>query len=261
MKKETIENQEVKSPKDKVRGRLSSRFPDRSFVGIDGTEDIDAIDSSIDELLGEYETRENEYNENSRRLSDLFASNPRAARMFMAWAEGGDLMGHLVENFGDEFMDALQSEEGKAKFVEGHKKWLDKVAANKKADAEAEENFVRSIENLQAFQKEHNLTDEKAIELFDQAKKIAADAAMGIYEPTTFQMVYNAMNHDNDVAAARTEGEINGRNAKIRSGLRNGENLPELPPSLGGQSPAAGAKKPNSRKRNDLDMFGLNNNL
>lgn len=257
MAKETKENQEVATPRERVRGRLASRFPDRTFVGEDGTDDTDAIDSSLDEMLGEYESRENEYTANSKRLTELFASNPRAAQMFMAWAGGGDLMEHLIENFGDEFLDALQSEEGKAKFIEAQKKWLDKSEATKKADKEAEENFSRSVETLKAFQAEHNLTDEEAIAVFDKVHKIGTDMVMGIYEADSFLMAYNAMNHDQDVASARAEGEVAGRNAKIRTQMRSGEDMPPLPPSLGGQGASAGAKKPAAKRRTAADMFGL----
>lgn len=258
MKKELQENQEVTSPRDRVRGRLTSRFPDRTFVGEDGTDDTDAIDSSLDEMMSEYETREAEYNDNSRRLTELFASNPRAAQVFMAWAGGGDLMEHLIENFGDDFLEALQSEEGKTKFIDAQKKWLAKSEATKKSDKEAEENFAKSVEALKAFQAEHNLTDEEAIAVFDKVHKIGTDMIMGIYEPESFLLAYKAMNHDKDVSSARTEGEIEGRNAKIKGQMRSGDNMPPLPPSLGGQGATTGVPKPRrERRRTAADYFGL----
>lgn len=258
MAKEVKENQEVTSPRDRVRGRLSTRFPDRKFVGEDGTDDTDAIDSSLDEMMSEYETREAEYNEQSKKLTDLFASNPRAAQMFMAWAGGGDLAEHLIENFGDDFLGALQSEEGKSKFIDAQKKWLDKAETTKKLDKEAEDNFARSVEALKAFQAEHNLTDEEAIAVFDKVHKIGTDMVMGIYAPESFLLAYNAMNHDKDVESARTEGEISGRNTKIKSQMRSGDNMPPLPPALGGQGASAGVPRPKApRKRTAADMFGI----
>ena len=257
MAKEVNENQAVVSPRDKVRGRLASRFPDRTFMGADGTDDTDAIDSSLDEMMTEYETREAEYNEHSKRLTDLFASNPRAAQVFMAWAGGGELMEHLIENFGDEFLDALQSDEGRNKFIDAQKKWLAKRSEAEKADKEAEENFAKSVETLKAFQAENNLSDEEAIAVFDMVQKIGRDMVMGIYEPESLMMAYKAMTHDKDVSDARTEGEIAGRNTRIKEQMRKGDNLPPLPPALGGQGGSAAPARPKTQQRTALDMFGI----
>ena len=128
---ETKENQTVTSSRDRLRNRLSKRFPDKQFVGQDGTDAQDVIDDSLDEMLTEYETRENDYNTNSRRLNDLFASDPRIGTLFLRWAEGGNIMEHLIEDFGDDFLDALTSDEGKEKFLEAQASWIDKMSKNK----------------------------------------------------------------------------------------------------------------------------------
>lgn len=255
---EKAENQTLTSSRDKLRSRLSQRYPDRQFVGQDGSDAQDVMDDSIEEMFGEYETRENEYNTNSQRLNDLFASDPRVATMFLKWAEGGNIMEHLIEEFGDEFLDALSSDEGKQKFLDAQSRWLDRVNKNKAADEEAQANFQKSIEDLNAFQQEHNLTDEEAIAVFDKIHKIGADMVRGIYTAESFQLALDAINHDNDVNSARAEGELAGRNAKITEKMRNGNDLQRnLPPSLGGQGASAGERKPKSRKRTALDMFGL----
>lgn len=255
---EKADNQAVKTSRERVRERLTNRYPDRQFVGQDGTDAQDVMDDSIEELFGEYENRENEYNTHSKRLNDLFASDARIGSLFMRWAEGGNIMEHLIEEFGDEFLDALASEEGKAKFLEAQSRWLDKVNQNKAADEEAQANFQKSIETLNTFQQEHNLTDEEAIAVFDKVHKIGTDMVRGIYEPESFLLAYNAINHDNDVKAARAEGELAGKNAKIKEKMRDGAELKNtLPPSLGGQGSAVPERKPVDKKRTALDVFGL----
>jgi hypothetical protein len=255
---ETKENQTVTSSRDRLRNRLSKRFPDKQFVGQDGTDAQDVIDDSLDEMLTEYETRENDYNTNSRRLNDLFASDPRIGTLFLRWAEGGNIMEHLIEDFGDDFLDALTSDEGKEKFLEAQASWIDKMSKNKAAEEEAAANFQQSIETLNAFQQEHNLTDEEAIAVFDKVHKIGTDMVRGIYDADSFLLALNAINHDNDVNAARAEGEIAGKNAKIREKMRNGNELGrELPPSLGGQGSGMPERKPKNKQRTALDMFGL----
>ena len=255
---EKADNQVVKTSRERVKERLSSRYPDRQFVGQDGTDAQDVMDDSIEELFGEYESRESEYNTHSKRLNDLFASDARIGAMFMRWAEGGNVMEHLIEEFGDEFLEALGSEEGKEKFLDAQNKWLDKVSKNKAAEEEAEANFKKSMETLDAFQQEHNLTDEQAIAVFDKVHKIGTDMVRGIYDAESLLLALNAINHDSDVKTARAEGELAGKNAKIKEKMRDGAELKTtLPPALGGQGSAAPERKPVAKKRTALDMFGL----
>lgn len=255
---EKADNQAVSTSRERWRERLTKRYPDRQFVGQDGTDAQDVIDDSLDEMFGEYESRENEYTTNSKRLNDLFASDPRIGSLFMRWAEGGNIMEHLIEDFGDEFLDALGSEEGKSKFLDAQNRWLDKVSQNKAAEEEAEANFRQSIEALNAFQQEHNLTDEEAIAVFDKVHKIGTDMVRGIYDPESFLMAYNAMNHDKDVDVARAEGELAGKNAKIKEKMRAGSDLERnLPPALNGQGASVAERKPANKRRTALDTFGL----
>lgn len=255
---EKAENQALTSSRDRLKSRLSQRYPDRQFTGQDGIDAQDVMDDSLEEMFGEYESRENEYNENSRRLNDLFASDPRIGALFMRWAEGGNIMEHLIEDFGDEFLDALASDEGKQKFLDAQARWIDKVNKNKQADEEAAANFEKSIETLNAFQQEHNLTDEEAIAVFDKIHQIGTDMVRGIYTAESLNLALNAINHDKDVATAKAEGELAGRNEKIREKMRSGAEMQRnLPPSLGGQGSAMPERKPANKKRTALDMFGL----
>lgn len=256
---ETTENQVVKSSRDRLKDRLSKRYPDRQFVGQDGLDAQDVMDDSLEEMFGEYESRANEYNENSRRLNDLFAGDPRIGGLFMKWAEGGNIMEHLIEDFGDEFLDALASEEGKTKFLDAQNRWLERVSRNNAMEKEARENFQNSMETLNAFQQEHNLTDDEALAVFDKIHQIGSDMVRGIYSAESLLLALNAINHDKDVNAARAEGELAGKNEKIREKMRGGSDLQRnLPPSLGGQGAGVPERKPKEKRRTALDMFGLN---
>ena len=61
---EKADNQAVTTSRDRLKSRLSQRYPERSFVGEDGIDAQDVMDDSLEEMFGEYESRENEYNEN-----------------------------------------------------------------------------------------------------------------------------------------------------------------------------------------------------
>ena len=132
------------------------------------------------------------------------------------------------------------------------------MANSRKANEEADANFRESMSVLDAFQEEHNLTDEQAFAVFDKIHQIGSDMARGIYTADSYLLALNAINHDKDVATAKAEGELAGKNAKIKEKMRSGAELErELPPSLGGQGSGVPERKPIQKKRTALDMFGL----
>lgn len=236
---EKQENQKVISSRDRIRDRYSKKFPERNF----GEEnEQNALDDLAIEELEDLDARLGEYRAHSQKLTDMFSGNPKAAQMFMHMVGGGNPIQYFIENFGDEFIDAMNSEEGKKMFLESQDKWLKKVADSKRMDEEAEKNFAESIKALEQFQQEKGLSDDEAVAVFEKVYKIATDMVLGIYTAETFQMAYDAMNYSNDVARAREEGEINGRNAKVEEKLRKGRAPQSMPPSLAG-----GASEPVQR--------------
>ena len=241
------------------RERLTERFgrthPDRKFEGDTAGEDLDLL--AADEL-DRQENEINEFNTRTQQISDLFDRDERSAAMFKNWAAGGDPITYLVENFGDEFLDALNSKEGKKKFADAHEKYLDKLAKQKEADEQYEKNIAKSIgTELQEFAQENNLSDEEAADLFLKVHQIMLDAEQGIYTKETFRMAYNALHYDQDVALAREDGEVEGRNAKIRRQLRETDIRNQALPSVGGSAGGTVSEQKGSKKKGGLEMFGI----
>ena len=61
-----------------------------------------------------------------RELGDLLASDPRSAGFLMVMRKGGNPVEYLIENYGDDFKAALESEEGKNKFSEAFSKYMER---------------------------------------------------------------------------------------------------------------------------------------
>lgn len=251
---EGTENQKVLSSREKMKDRYSKRYPDRDFNAENEQNAIDDLAwediEGMESMLGEYET-------NSKRLVDLFSENPKAGQMFMHMAGGGNPIQYFIENFGDEFIDAMNSEEGKQAFLESHDKWLKKMSDSKKLDEERDANYAKSIEALQAFRDEKGLTDEQAIDVFKRLNQVGEEMVMGIYTPESFQMAYNAMNYDKDVQSAREEGEVNGRNSRIEERLRKGKRPDNMPPSLAGGAADPVSKRPVESKPERVSTWGI----
>lgn len=232
----------VITSRDRIRERLMKEYPDTDFNAENAS---DVENDSIVSLLEKYDKELEGYRSNNDRVSKLFDSDPRAGRFFVNWmASGGNPIQYLLDIFGPELTEAMESEEGRAKIVESTNKYLERKAENEKGEAERMANYEQSINDLTAFAEEKGLSEEQAVAVFEKVNQIAYDAIDGKYSREAYEMAYKAMNYDGDVEKARTEGEVTGRNAKIEERLGKVNKKPEMPPSLGGQGGAVAEPAP-----------------
>lgn len=232
----------VITSRDRIRERLMKEYPDTDFNAENAS---DVENDSIVSLLEKYDKELEGYRSNNDRVSKLFDSDPRAGRFFVNWmASGGNPIQYLLDIFGPELTEAMESEEGRAKIVESTNKYLERKAENEKGEAERMANYEQSINDLTAFAEEKGLSEEQAVAVFEKVNQIAFDAVDGKYTREAYEMAYKAMNYDGDVEKARTEGEVTGRNAKIEERLGKVNKKPEMPPSLGGQGGAVAEPAP-----------------
>lgn len=252
------DNQEVINYRDQLRGRMATRYPERNFSSQnvqEGQNSQDDLDKALMEALDDYDAKLSESNSNNDRLTKLFNSDPRSASFLNRWVTAGDPLVALVEIFGDDLKEALDSPENRERFLESHAKWLERKTADEAASEEADRNFDESLKVLQAFGQEKGLDDGAQMDLMIKARSIAEDAIQGVYKRETFEMIYNAGNYAGDVEKARKEGEVAGRNAKIDEVRRyRQDSAASMPPSLNGTSSAAAQPK---KKSKVASMFGL----
>lgn len=230
------ETEKVTSSKDRLVERFAKDNPDVDFNAENGQ---DVLYDKILAALENYDAELEGFRTNDKKIKDLFNSDPKSGRFITSWAAGGgDPITYLLDIFGPDLMDALQSEEGTAKMAESHTKWLERKTAEEKSESERMQNYENSIKDLVAFAEENGLSDEQAVSIFEKANQIADEAMDGKYTRETFEMINKAVNYDDNVKKAREEGERDGRNTKIEEKLGKVRKNPEMPPSLGGQGAA-----------------------
>lgn len=249
------ETKEVTRPWDTLRDRYTSKNPEKEY----GTENAD--DALVADILAElegYDARLAEFEEGraqSQKMVDLFNRDPRSSKYLLALASGeGDPIDYLLDIYGPDLLDALQSEEGRAKIVESNSKWMEKKASEESSMQARMDNYAKSVADLQAFASEKGLSDEQAVEIFEKVNQIGFDALEGIYTRESFEMAYDAMNYATDVETARKEGERDGRNERISEKLTKVSKPADMPPTVGGQGAGISEAKPKAKKP---DMFGL----
>ena len=232
------------SARQKLLDRARERFTDRTFSDLDGepVEGAADLDEAIDEMLTDFSTRQAEYDEKNGKLRDLLMSDPDMAEVVLLWVETGDPRKVIVEKFGD---DLGMSEEAREKFSESLSGWRERKAENDALSAQAEENWNQSLNALEEWGNAKGLSLEQKRDVMLRLLAITFNGMENKYTPEDFDLALNAINHDADVEAARAEGEVAGRNAKIAANRRDRSATAALPPaSAGGQGARTVERKP-----------------
>lgn len=230
--------------RERMLARARERFPDRTFadLGAEPQEGVSDLDDAINEMLEDYATKQATYDENNARLTELLTSDPTAAEFVQKWVETGDPRTALVEAFGDELGI---SEEGREKFKGQLESWRERKAANDALTAEAENNWQASLNALEEWGDAKGLSLEDKRDVMLRLLAITFNGMENKYAAEDFDLAYNAIHHDNDVAAARAEGEVAGRNERISAARRDRNAAGAMPPApVGGQGGVTRERRP-----------------
>ena len=241
---EETDNTTKPTSRENLLSMARERYPDRTFsdIGAEPQEGVSDLDDAINEMLQEYATKQATYDENNNRLRDLLLTDPSAAEFIQKWIETGDPRTALVETFGD---DLGMSEEAQANFKGELDGWRERKNANDALEAEAENNWQASLSALEEWGNGKGLSLEQKRDVMLRLLAITFNGMENKYSTDDFDIAYNAINHDTDVAEARAEGEVAGRNAKIEAARRDRNAATAMPPTaVGGQGGAARERRP-----------------
>lgn len=176
------------------------------------------------------------YEEDGKALSEMFDNNRWLAAMAMDLKKNPDL--NPIEWMASQGIDigaAMQDEEMAKKVAQQIADFQQKKADEENHEKELVENLQKSADAME----ELGLDEDGKAELWESFFKMIGDAEDGIVSAETWMLFKNARNYDADVASAREEGAMQGRNEKIQNKVKRSEKT-EIPPSLntnGGVSP------------------------
>ena len=240
--------------RQRVRERLGKRNPTLKLAE-DG--DDEGFFGQIADEFDKYDKSAEETKRRNAQLNKLFKEKPEAAEIFRRWARGeSDPFSDIVDNYSDILEEAMQSADGAARLKKARAERERRRAENEAADKAYEGNVTKSItETLRQFADENGLSDDEAGEIFMTARQHANDAFDGIFSREYLQMIHDGRRYRKDVARAREEGEVSGRNEKIRRELRKSASVKQGPPTLSGQGVAPDEK--DAVQSGKLSMFGI----
>lgn len=231
------------SRRDKFSQRLKGKYADREFA------DDEALFSQIDDDYNEMESRISDYEKNENDILGMFASDPRSAAFLSSWRKGENPSTQFVRQFGREMVEALNDPEKAEEIAAANQEYLDRVAENTRMKEEYETNLQASLEEIDNFQQQNNLTDEQLDEVLQSVQQTVSDVLSGKFSVGLLTMFLRGKTYDNDLAAARADGEIAGRNATIDEKRQKRTKVSGMPTSLGGR----GGNSPAPRK--DIDTL------
>lgn len=226
------DNQDNKSKRELFAERLKNKYPDREFA------DDEVLFGQIYDDYDEYDKELKGHRDNEKRLTDLFARDPRNARFLTDMARGIDPWIAMVERLGiDGITDIINDPERKEALAEANKRHVEQLAKSEELEKEYEKNLAESFNLFEQLQSERSLSDEDIDNAVDLIMRIANEAILGKFSHESLEMALKANRHDADVAAASAEAEIRGRNSRIEEKLRKPQKS-DGTPSLAGANNA-----------------------
>lgn len=236
------ETETVKSKRDLALERLRSKYPEEQF------DDDDQVFGRINDDFAQFDNELAGYKEREGKFSDMFTSDPRSARLMMCWKNGDDPAVALIRLYGDDIKDAIDDPEKQEAIAEANKEYMERVAKEKQYEEEYTANLAESLTLLEKAQQERGLSDEQIDDAMAWFIGVAKDAMMGKFSPETIEMIIKAQNYDNDVAQAGEEGEVRGKNTKVKETLRK--------PTRGDGTAQLDGKNGGGRRRQSMPDMG-----
>ncbi len=229
---QAAETQKEKSKRDAFMERFGQRYPDVS---------VDDEDAFYGRLSDEFD-RIDRSDTAQKELGELLANDPRSAGFLMVMRKGGNPMEYLIEQYGDDFREALNDEEKAKEFASAFSKYAEKQAKNKELQAQAEQNMEKMLADLDVAKEEGKFTDEDADKAYTYLygegglldRLITNDITKDDWMMLMKAANYDAMQTDANarVAEARQEGEVAGRNANINTQKHKRTRTADLPSDL-----------------------------
>lgn len=182
------------------------------------------------------------YEEDGKALSEMFDNNRWLAAMAMDLKKNPDLNPiQWMASQGIDIGAAMQDEEMGKKVAQQIADFQQQKADEDSHEQELVSNLQKSADAMEQL----GLDDDAKADLWEKFFKVIGDAENGIVSTETWQLFKNAQNYDADVASAREEGAMQGRNEKIQNKVKRSEKN-DIPPSLSTNGGASTTKKKTS---------------
>lgn len=209
---------------------------------VDADQDIEALKAELEELRQYKETMEKD----NQLIMDVLDAEPRLAKIFQDLSMGATLREALARHFDP---DDLVAQEGDPDFEAWEKNRnarIQEMKTRRETDEKIAANQKMTMAEIRAFAEENNMDKEQAIEFLGKLDELFTNVYSGLIDRKTLTFLKKAIDADQMVNEAREEGEIAGRNTRIKETIapvKSGDGLPKIAATENTISPAPVKKK------------------
>ncbi|HBE43701.1 MAG TPA: hypothetical protein DDW27_21415 [Bacteroidales bacterium] len=229
---------EPEPPKNKYADRLAKAYPDREFKSDEDYE------KSLEEYLGELEGYKERGSMANQKLIALFESEPQVGDVVRDMINGATFREALARHMSPEDLTAIEGDpdfEGWNKNKAAREEDLNKRKA--KQD-EYSKNLEFSQQAIEEFAKENNMDDDVAGQFLARFDAMLADINNGKVSKDVLMTIKRAWDYDNDIAAAKEQGELAGKNKNIVAQKEKAKPQGDGLPKIGGSSETPETNRP-----------------
>lgn len=169
---------------------------------------------------GGYSDKESKYdqlNEANGRLAELMSNDPKlAAALTMVAGKNRKSLPYAIGSvFGKDWLDGDLEE-----FEAGYQENLKRLAESEKLQAEATKNIEKSMESIEKYVSDNQLSEEDASQLNENIVMFAENLLMGIIPPELIELVHKGQSYDQDIESAMDTAAVEAKNERIEPELK-----------------------------------------
>lgn len=233
----------------RLRKGIKAKYPD-----FDAQTD-EEWSAKEDEYYGEVEDELNTFKAAEEELGDIIKANPELANVLNDMATNKmPFRAALAKYFSQEELIPVDGDDDYEAYEKSFNDRLQKAKDREAKDQEMLANEAQSLDAIDTFAQENGLDEEGKTKLIDYINTFFNDMLFKKISPEMISMFHNAINYNDDVAAAKEAGEIKGRNAKIEAQIQEeqerekGDGIPEV---------SKGAEVEEDTKKEEYDHNGI----
>lgn len=231
------DNQDVKSKKDLLLERLRGQHPDLN------TDDEDALYGTINDNFDNFEQYKTEREaadskrqEVDKNLSDRFNSDKQFGKFFLgAMQKDSNPVLEFLKVYGMEIKDYLDDPEKAEEIGKMQQENLERIAKGEELEENYSRNLEQSLDLIEKYQQENEMTDEQAENIIAELTKDAENVIMGIFTPQMIEDKMKSLNYSADIETAQREAFVEGKNQKIDEQKKADKEKEKIPPMIQGK--------------------------
>lgn len=164
-------------------------------------------------------------------IMDVLDAEPVLAKIIQDISMGATFREAIARHIDPEDLVAQQGDPDFEAWEKNRTARSEELGKRKEMDEKLAANKEMTMAEIRAFAEEHNMTPEAATDFLGQLDELFTNVYSGLIDRKTLNLLKKAIDADQMVAEAKQEGEIEGRNAKIKETIaptKVGDGLPKV---------------------------------